>query len=170
MNIKKIYLIIGIIVIINLILIIFIIFPLIDDIEKASKDLVLRKSEIYLLEQREKNLENLKEIYNFNQKNLEKIDTSFIDSDTPIGFIGFLEKIAANSQVKIETSLTEGESSLENGLYFSVSLGSSFHDFLKFLEKLENGPYLVEISRLNIRKMIEGKISAALTFSVLAKE
>jgi len=35
---------------------------------------------------------------------------------------------------------------------------------------LENGPYLIEVSSLNIGRTIEGKISAALTFSVLAKE
>lgn len=167
---KKIYLVIGTIIIINLILIIFIVFPLINNIKNISKDLVSQKSEIFLLEQREGNLKNLKEIYNFNQKNFEKIDTSFVDLNTPIGFISFLEKIAANSQAGIEISLTEGKSSFENGLSFSVSLGSSFPNFLKFLEKLENGPYLIKVSSLNIGRTIESKISVALTFSVLAKE
>jgi len=167
---KKIYLIVGTTVIITLILIIFIVFPLIGNIKNISKDLVSQKSEIFLLEQREGNLKNLKKIYNSNQKNFEKIDTSFINSNTPIGFISFLEKIAANSQADIEISLTGGKSSFENGLSFSVSLGSSFPNFLKFLEKLENGPYLVKVSSLNIGRTIQGKISAALTFSVLAKE
>lgn len=167
---KKIYLIIGITIVINLILIIFIVFPLIGNIKNISKNLVTQKSEIFLLEQREGNLENLKKIYNSNQKNLEKLDTSFVDPDTPIGFISFLEKIAANSQVSIEVSLNGGKSSFENGLSFSVSLNSSSPNFLKFLEKLENGSYLVEVSSLNIRRTIEGKVSVALTFSVLAKE
>lgn len=167
---KKIYLIGGILIIINLIFIIFIIFPFVSGIKKVSKDLVLQKSEIYLLEQREKNLENLKKIYNSNQKNLEKIDASFIDPDTPIGFISFLEKIAANSQAGIEISLTGGKSSFENSLSFSVSLDSSFPNFLKFLEKLENGPYLVEVSSLNMSRTVKNKISTAFTFSVLTKE
>ena len=131
---KKIYLVIGTIIIINLILIIFIVFPLINNIKNISKDLVSQKSEIFMLEQREANLKNLKEIYNFNKKNFEKIDTSFVDLNTPIGFISFLEQIAANSQAGIEISLTEGKSSFENGLSFSISLGSSFPNFLKFLE------------------------------------
>ena len=167
---KKIYLVAGTTIIINLIVIIFIIFPLIGNIKNISKDLVLQKSEIFLLEQKEGNLKNLKTIYNSNQKNFEKIDASFVDPNTPISFIGFLEKIAANSQADIEISLTGEKSSFENGLSFSVSLSSSFPNFLKFLEKLENGPYLVEVSSLNIGRTIEGKISAALTFSVLAKE
>jgi len=167
---KKIYLIVGATVIINLILIIFIVFPLIGNIKKISKDLVSQKSEIFLLEQREDNLKNLKKIYNSNQKNLEKIDAFSVDLNTPISFIGFLEKIAANSQAGIEISLTGEKSGFKNSLSFSVSLGSSFPNFLKFLEKLENGPYLIEVSSLNIRRTIEGKISTVLTFSVLAKE
>ncbi|MCH8741391.1 hypothetical protein IH779_00570 [Patescibacteria group bacterium] len=167
---KKIYLIVSITVIINLILIIFIIFPLINSIKNISKDLVSQNSEIFLLEQREDNLKNLKKIYNSNQKNLEKIDASSVNLNTPIGFIGFLEKIAVDSQAGVEISLTEGKSSFENSLLFSVSLGSSFPNFLKFLEKLENGPYFIEVSSLNIRRTIEGEISAVLTFSVLAKE
>lgn len=167
---KKIYPVGGILLIINLILFIFVIFPLIQGIKKSSKDLILEKSELFLLEQRKNNLENLKKISDFYQKDLEKIDASFVDPETPIAFIGFLEKTAVSSQVGIEISLAGGKSDVESLRSFNVALESSFPNFLKFLEKLENGPYPIEVSTLNMGRTLESKISATLIFSVLAKK
>lgn len=167
---KKIYQIGGVFIIVNVILIIFIIFPLINNIKKTSRDLIAQKSELFLLEQKKNNLENLKTAYKVHQKDMEEIETVFINPETPIDFIRFLEAVAADSQALIDVSLAGGGSDFEHSFSFHVSLKSSFPNFLKFLEKLENGPYPIEVSSLNIKRTTEGKVSSTLASFVLAKE
>ena len=150
-------------------MIIFIIFPLITGIQKDSQELISLKSEMSLLEQTKGNVEDLKRVSVLHQQNVEAIDAVFVDPAVPIDFIRFIETIAADSQISFEISLGQEKNIYENSISFQVSLNGSFPHFLKFLEKLENGPYPIEISSLNIKKTTEGKISAALTFFVLAK-
>lgn len=167
---RNIYLIGGIFVILHLMLIIFIIFPLIRDIKKTSTDLILQQFEIFLLEQSKENIENLRKVYQTHQRDLEKIEASFVDPEIPIDFIRFLEKTAADSRVGIKISLTEGGSIPPSGLSFNIFLESSFPNFLRFLERVENGSYSIEVSNANIKRTIEGQISIALILSTLAKE
>ncbi len=172
---KKIYLIGGILVIINLILIIFVIFPLINGIKKKSEDLVFQKTELILLEQKKENLVNLKKIYTARQTGLEKIEAVFVDPETPIDFISFLEETAKTSQASIKISLaseTKEETDFGPALSFNISLEGPFPNFLKFLEKLENSLYLIEILDLNIRRLngeTPGRISVTFPIRVITK-
>jgi hypothetical protein len=172
---KKIFVSIVIFIIINLALIIILIFPFARAIEKNSQDLILQKQELILLSEKSEKTKNLKNIYQVHQKNLEKIDALFIDPETPIDFIGFLEKNAEDSQVKIKKSLASDktqETDFGPALSFNISLESSVSNFMKFLEKLENAPYLIEIPNLNINALGEkslGNINATISIRVLTK-
>jgi hypothetical protein len=162
--------------VINLLLVIFVIFPLIRDIEKSPQDLISQKGQLLLLEKREENFKDLKEHYQSYQADLDEFETFFIDSETPIEFISFLENITQSSQGTIKISLAsekKEETELGSALAFNISLDSSFPNFLKFLEKLENSQYLIEILNLNIKKLggesFSGNINAAFSIKVLAK-
>ena len=156
--------------ILNLILIIFVISPFINSIQKNTKDLVAQKFEIFLLTESESNIENLKKVYQIRQKDMKEIEDSFVNPETPINFIRFLETIAADSQAAVEISLARDQSAFENSFFLDIALQSSFPNLQKFLEKLENGSYPVEVLSLNIKKGIEGRVSATLTSFVLAKD
>jgi hypothetical protein len=173
---KKIYIFGAIFGIINLLLIILVIFPLVGDIEKSPKDLISQKGQLLSLEKKEINFTDLKKAYQTHQADFENIETFFIDSETPIEFISFLENIAQSSQGTIKISLAsekKEETNLGSTLAFNISLDSSFPNFLKFLEKLENSQYLIEILNLNIKKSggesFSGNINAALSIRVLTK-
>lgn len=173
---KKIYIFGAIFGIINLLLIILVILPLIGDIEKSPKDLISQKGQLLSLEKKEINFTDLKKAYQSHQADFENIDTFFIDPETPIEFISFLENIAQSSQGVIKISLaSEKKEETEIGpvLAFNVSFDSSFPNFLKFLEKLENSKYLIEISSLNIKKSggenFSGNVNATLSIKVLTK-
>ena len=160
---KNIYLIGGISLIGDLILIIFIIFPLITGIQNDSKELISLKSELSVLEQTKGNAEELKKLSALHQQDAEAINAIFIDPKIPIDFIRFVETTASESGTTLEVSYDE------NSVSFDIALEGSFSAFLKFLTKLENGPYPLEISSLNIKRTTGGKISATLILSVLAK-
>jgi len=172
---RKIYIFALIVGVINLCLIILLILPLIKSIENSSKDLTNQKQELKLSLEKKENSANLERIYRDSQKELEKIETIFVDPETPIDFIGFLETTARDSQVEIKKSLTSDktqETDFGPALSFNISLDSSASNFMKFLEKLENGPYLIEIRDLNIKRSGEkpsGLISASLSLRVLTK-
>jgi len=151
-------------------LIIFVISPFIHSIQKNTKDLTAQKFEIFLLIESESNIENLKKVYQIRQKDMKEIEDSFVNPETPINFIRFLETIAADSQAAVEISLARDQSAFENSFFLDIALQSSFPNLQKFLEKLENGSYPIEVSSLNIKRGIEGRVSATLTIFALAKD
>ncbi len=72
--------------------------------------------------------------------------------------MGFLEDNAAKSQVDITVSSAvsqKSESSPWPNISFQVSITGSFPNCLKFLEKLEIGPYVIEILNLNVSRPTE---------------
>ncbi len=158
----------GVVVVI---LVLVIMFFLLQGIQKSSQELISQKKELILFEQRERSLENLREKYEIHQQNLEKINNFFVNPALPIEFIRFLEKSAFDSQASIKVSSAKEITRPEPALSFNASLSCSFANLLKFIDKLENGPYLIEITNLNGRKFTpaSGNIMANLELIVLAK-
>lgn len=168
---KKIYLLAFFFGILNLALLFLIVFPLLGKIEESSRELVLQNQKLTSFSKKEENLRELEKTYQIHQKDLEKIENLYIDPETPIDFISFLEKMAFDSGAEIEISLVSGkiqETDFGRALSFNISLKTFYPNFLKFLEKLENSPYLVEILDLNIKKS-EEKIEANFPLNVLTK-
>lgn len=153
----------------------FIIHPLFNQLQKESVNLVLRKNRLAELEAQAKNLQKFQETRKIYQANLEKIDGLFVDSTKPIGFIEFLEKEAIASQLSIEIApLTSKE--MKDDVWphmdFQLTLVGFFPDFLRFFEKVESSPYLIEVSNLNLRRLdeeIPGQLSASLLIKVYTK-
>jgi hypothetical protein len=155
---KKIYTSLATFFTISLLFVVLLIYPFFGGIKEASGELLLQKINLFSHLEEIKTLEISKEFYEINQKNLEKIDEQFVDPEIPIEFIRFLEKNATDSDLSIDiipTGTIKKDNDLWPGLFFQVSTNGYFSDFLKFLEKLENGPYLLEIVNLNLKKMTE---------------
>ncbi|OGZ26982.1 MAG: hypothetical protein A2365_02665 [Candidatus Nealsonbacteria bacterium RIFOXYB1_FULL_40_15] len=140
-----------------LILLIFIIIiPFFGDVEYYSgqvlekkKELALLKSEIEFLESSErKQLEVASDI--------EKTKSFYVDKDAPINFISFLERTAGSAGLDINISAVD--SSKSQTLGFNLFLKGNLLSSLKFLNKIESGPYLLEIQSLNLKKNQEKKL------------
>ena len=154
------------------ILILWIIIFLLQGIQESSQELVSIKKDLVLLDQQVKDLESLQGKYKNYQLDLEKINNFFVEQTLPIGFIKFLEKSALNSQASIKVSLAKEITEPEPALSFNASFSGSFSNFLKFIDKLENGPYLVEITNLNVKDLAQessGNIMANLVLIVLTQ-
>jgi len=153
---KKIYLTLIIFSLLIILMIVFVVFPLFRGIKNNSKELIVQKEKFVALEAKITNLEKFKVLYAELQHFLKEIDNLFVDSGVPIEFISFLEKTSEKSQLKIEilpTSDKKMEKDFWPYLAFQITSTGSFPNFLKFLEKLENGPYLVEVQNVSIGKL-----------------
>jgi len=162
---KKIIFTSGILGITGLIFIFLIIYPLFNNIKKNSEAFISQKKELALLKAEIENLEKFEKIYQTHRENLEKIDKLFIDPEIPtdiIKFVGFLRKIAKDSQVSIDISSPTPKKEIAAdpwpSITFQVALKGKFTNFGKFLEKIETGPYLIEILNLDTRRLTEKKL------------
>ena len=138
--------------------IVLVIFPLFLGIQKESQNFISQKGELAKLEKKIQNLKNFQIFGKEYLVNLEKIEKLFIPSSKPLEFIEFLEKEGENSNLDIEIlpfALEKKDKSWPS-MNFRLSLTGAFSDFLKFLERLESAPYLIDILNLNVVKGEEG--------------
>ncbi len=146
---------VTIFIVLILLTVVFVIFPLSREIKSNSRELVFQKESSTALQAKILNLEKFKVLRKSLEEFLEKTQGLFVNSSLPIEFINFLETISGRCQVQIEISPPSAgkiEKDPWPSLTFQISLTGSFSNFLKFLEKLENSPYLVEIQNVNISK------------------
>jgi len=159
--------------IIFLALFVFVILPLTNGIKKNSEALITAKRELALVKSETEKLDQLKKTYKRLEQKAEKMENLFASFDVPIDFIRFLEGLAENCQLLIDispTSFKSDESDSWNSLWFRLTLSGSSSNLLKFIEKLENAPYLIEIQNLLIKKSTNSKtVDATLLIKVFAR-
>ena len=143
------FLIFGLII---LSLVLFLVLPLLTEIKNGSKNLLSKKNNTAVLQAQSNEIENFKKEYRNYKTNLEIMDQLFIDPQNPVDFIKFLENTANDTGIKIEISLAP-ISQQKNEKFITLQLFSSdnFIKIMNFTEKLENGPYLVEIKNVAIK-------------------
>ena len=151
---KKIIVVSIIFGIIVIILFCFVIYPLLSGVKKNSQEFILAKKEMVSFKIETEEFEQSKEIYRGLETDLEKIDELFVNPDVPIDLIKFWRETAKDSGLLIDispTSLRAEETVLWDSIGFRLTLIGSFPDFLKFLEKIETAPYLIEIQNLSAK-------------------
>lgn len=174
--IKKKYIYFAAFIIIGIIALIFVIFFSFEAIKKSSEDFISQKKALAEIEFKTENFADMEKIYQNYKTNLEKIDLLFIEKDTPIEFIEFLERNASNcllstnlSSLSFQKTDKDTEKIPWDFLNLQMGIEGTFPDFLKFLEKLENSPYLIEVSNLNIRKTQKEEFPAGIFASLFIK-
>jgi hypothetical protein len=150
---KKIYLWLLIFTSISLFFFAFLIPKFLKEIRADSQELISFKNELASSQKETEIFEKLAKVYQNYQPNFSKIDQIFIDPKLPIEFLDFLEKNASYFQLKYEISPLVGKETEPPTLLFQISVSGSFSNFLKFLEKLENAPYLIDVLNLNVKKI-----------------
>ncbi len=137
----------------TLFLILFFVWPLLREIKNNSKNILSEKNNSATLEVQSNEIENFKKNYENYKPNLEKISQLFIDPQNPVDFIKFLEDTAYNSGIKPKISLMPpSQKEKQNVVDFQLFSSGDFLKILNFSEKIENGPYLIEIKNLIIKK------------------
>lgn len=176
---QKINLSIAALTVLIILMFFFAVKPLFNQIGENSKELFSQKANLVSLADKIDNLRKLEKVYRDYEPDFKKIDGLFIDSEVPVEFIAFLENVVkeCSLNVKISPSLSQ-ESKEYPWLFvnFQINANGSFPNFLKFLEKLENSPYLTEIQGISITKTSneeddsEAEVKAVFSVKVYAKE
>lgn len=158
---KKISLTVVIFLAIVIILIVFGILPLLKKIKNNSEELTIQELNLASVRKEIKNYKEISVSYKDYQQDLDKINNLLVDSKNLLDFITFLEKNAADCQLEIDKSLLPqgtpkaGEEKYWQAIFLRITNRGSFPNFLKFLDKLENGTYLIEIMDLNVKRLGE---------------
>lgn len=154
---KKIYLVIILWLVFLGILIKFILLPFLVQLKDFSQKLIQEKKIQNSLEYRIKNFEEFSKNYSYYQKVFNKIKNFFVvELEVPIEFIKFLEKETERAQLKLEISplaIRTEKGDLWPSIGFRVIIAGKFPNCLNFLERLEHGPWLIEIFQLRIERI-----------------
>ncbi|TSC75836.1 MAG: hypothetical protein G01um101430_6 [Parcubacteria group bacterium Gr01-1014_30] len=156
---KKTYISIVVFSVISLLLIALVVYPLLGGIKENSTQLLEAKNKLLSSAVEEDLYLEAQELYKKRLPDLERMTQVFIDPDVPLELINFLEREATTSAVQIEiTSIAKkaDKKDLWPSLLVQISAQGPFPNFLRFLERLENGTYLIEVSDITVRKLADG--------------
>lgn len=131
-------------------LILFFIFPLLLELKNSSGKLLSEKNDAAMLIAQSNEIESFKKAYGGYKPNLEKMEKMFIDPKNPVEFIKFLENAALASGIKSKISLVSNQENPDTAS-FQLFSSDDFSKILRFSEKLENGPYLIQIQNVSIK-------------------
>ena len=149
------------------------IFPLNKEIKKNFEELRELKNDLALLDVKTENIKEVKQDYQNFQANLGELNKLFIDFDAPLEFINFLEKNAKDLGLSVKISSVSSKEAKADpwpSLSFQMDLQGSSSVLLKYIQKLENSPYLIEITNLSIKRLEEQEeIGASLSIKTFAK-
>lgn len=150
--------------------------PLFLSIKHNSNAFTDQKEILEELEKKSENIKKFQSAYETYQINFEKINQLFVDKETPVDFIKFLEKEAGLSKLTIDLAPLTAKAGEGQDVWPSISFQAdmvgSFPDFLRFLGKIESSPYLVVLSDFNLNKpakVANGNIAIALRIKVYTK-
>ncbi len=160
-------------------LVVFIVFPLLSGIKKDSQDIISARESLDIIQNRIDKINLAGALYHSMEGDLEKIESFFIDPDTPIELIKFWERLALESSISIDifpiSSRNPGTDAWDKA-GFQMRVDGSYVSFLRFLGKIENGPYLMEVKSLSLNKAFgslksgDEEISAVIDLNVFAKK
>ncbi len=144
-------------------IIVLLIMPAYQDIQQSSQEILMQKQELASLENKINNIEEFKANYKDINENLEKTNDLFVKSKTPTDFISFLETSSRDSQIPLEifpSAAKQEKNDKWKSMLFRTGSISPFSSFLRFLEKLESSPYLLEVQSLRVTKALESDLKA----------
>ncbi|RLC40360.1 MAG: hypothetical protein DRH33_00110 [Candidatus Nealsonbacteria bacterium] len=134
------------------------VFPVITEIERSTELLKFQKKALGRFESRVESFKTFQKDFPLYQPTLDKLEDLFVAEDAPIRFLEFLEKEARDFDLSIKISpfkISQKKEDPWEVVGFSVVFWGKFQDCLRFLERVEKGPFLVEISQLSVEKISE---------------
>ena len=149
------------------------ILPLLNNIKENSENLALEYQKVFLIERQNKELKNFKQRYEELKPELEIVKSLFVNQEVPMHFVNFLEKTTDDLQLSINISSVDSKVDDDSHPYliFNIRVGGMFPNFLKFLEKLEKGPYLIKIAELKVSRAEDiGTVGASFKIQVPTKK
>lgn len=131
------------------------VIPLLGGIKQNSKALESQYLKILNVNSDEVEVVKYLKFSQAHKEDFEIIESIFVDAQTPVGFIEFIEEISATSNITVK--ITPGIPKKQKGvpwptMNFQLASSTNYPEFLRFVEKLENGPYLLEVKNTSLTR------------------
>ncbi|MFH1509805.1 MAG: hypothetical protein ABID67_01485 [Candidatus Nealsonbacteria bacterium] len=149
-----------------------VIYPLFKDIQSSAKELSLQENKLITLQLKIDGLEQFKNVYKGLEGDLKKKDDLLVNLEVPVEFINFLENEAQQSNLDFEITSANNYTDNFNPwsyIIFQATANGNFSNLVKFLERVENDLYLIEIININIKEAGDSNIKTTFSIKVFSK-
>jgi len=162
---QKNYISIFVIAIIFFLLFLFCVIPVYKSIVETSEQLASLRQELASVESLSKNFDDFENNFLSYEQGLEEMKNllereAFIDPEIPISFINFFKEQASDFNLVLKISpagFQEKEDGVWDYMNFRIEGTGRFVNIMRFLEKLENGRWLIGETNISISRQEEFK-------------
>lgn len=153
---------------------VFILWPVANGIVDSAGELREKRIEVLRIEEEQEYAVRFQQFQETHQADLRQIEDLFVDSETPSAFGEYLEEVARRAGVEFEVNPSEPMESKEDrwpSMLIRINSEGTYEDIEEVLLNLENAPYLIEISGVNIQRQVgpEGIPSGPIGFDITLK-
>lgn len=128
--------------------------PLIASIGDAGSQAVQQQAQIADYDRRLSSAREFIAFAKIENDNFAKMNEVFVDGQMPLDFINSLETAAANCNVsvKFSPSVSQQTSNKDwSSITIEADIAGGVSDILRFMEKIENSPYLLTVQSFGLR-------------------
>lgn len=131
------------------------VLPMAGKVKNNSDELALKEEILVILESQLSAFRDFQSQYSVYSEYASTTKDSFVTADAPIGFMEFIEEQAELFGLELEVASLSvpDESGMSTG--FQVMIDGNFINCIKFLERLEYGPWMIAIPETRITRISE---------------
>jgi hypothetical protein len=166
---KKYYFYFLICLLADIALILFLVLPLKEKIEANSRVISYQKAILATQDLRLAKIREFRKEENVFQKIEKEILSGFVDPESPIDFLNYLEETAKSLDLSITIFRLEKKPKDSGSFNLGFKLEGSFENIIKFIKLIENSNFFLEVSNLNFEKK-ESTTTATVILKVLSKQ
>ncbi len=148
---------------VNLVLVAVVVFWPLKTILRQTSDLFAFKKEFSSLAKEQENFAVLNKDYQTNLKAIQNLNTVLVDSDAPISLMSFLENAGQASGVSLKITpsiLPKAKNDIWPSIRLQILGQGTALGFQRLLGRVENAPYLMEITDVNLRKSSPAEVGS----------
>ncbi|MCH8986587.1 hypothetical protein IIA94_00225 [Patescibacteria group bacterium] len=122
------------------------------------------------------NIQRFQKFQAIKEQEFKRFEAVFLDPNTPISFLEFIENLAQGFQLELQVSPGNPEKIQGDpwrSLNFTLAIAGSYGSVAGFVEKLELAPYVLEVVSLRITQATQeadGNVQATLVLKVYTNE
>jgi len=153
---KKIYIVVAVAVVVSVCLLVLGVIPFAGQVARSSQAFAGQRALLDLINVRIDEVKGFQDDRSSLSYNLDRIESAFVEADSPVVFLNHLETIAKLSNLSMKIYPFQSRVALEDlwlSVGFRVNLGGRVQDCLRFLEALEQSKWLFEILELDLKKI-----------------
>ncbi len=169
---QKIFIASGIFAVSLLLFFAFLLLPLVRGVRSDSAKVLAARSQLAKVSLYEEQIQKFEGISQSQKENVDSIHNLFLDTETPIAFLEFLEKRAENSRVSLKITPVESQRKEEDvwdSIDFELAGRGLYPNVLSFVRQVENGPYLFEFKNGTLQRLATGEVDFSLLLKVYTR-